>query len=514
MLESCLENKIIYEFLTLYEHSFWKKLIPSLLEIAILNLKSSFNTLLFSEKDINNIIKDLKKEQKFSHNFNNKPKSIHEKNKEKEKKNILYYKPFTESKTIDGWDDQDNSNNHIHCNSDKRKYKYINSKIKNLVDNDKRNYFYTRSENNLINNYNFNPKKRINYAISYDKNLTPEIIERTIIRNSKKGGKKIVQKMTQEEYERKYKDDNQDNNDFNNEENKSKKLFHSQGPNKINSIDINESKISPYKSINSYYSNISIKNRSPTLINQSEKKNNLYHYKIKFGNKNNNNSKILIKNTKMINSENYKNNLKNNIIEINTNSLKDFGKHYFKSQNNTNNKKINHFKIKKNNNCINTENYANEERIDKNNNTYNNNNDFYLNRNLNNNKNTYLDKDRDSDNDFIGIEKIYEKKVDELERDLLNTYHKYIKNLSIINEKNSNKNNNLGINRLKVNTINFKDYALKKKNKNKKLKKNNFKEQKFEKSVVGNKTVINDEKNINNEKKESNNVNNESGFLS
>jgi hypothetical protein len=323
MLESCLENKIIYEFLTLYEHSFWKKLIPSLLEIAILNLKSSFNTLLFSENDINNIIRDLKIKQKISNNFNNKPKSIQEKNKDKEKKNILYYKPFTESKTIDGWDDQDNSNNHIYCHSDKRKYKHINSKIKNLIDNDKRNYYYTNSENNLINNYNFNPRKRINYAISYDKNLTPEIIERTTIKNSKKGGKKIVQKMTQEEYDKKYKEDNQDSNEIYNEKNKSKILFHSQGPNKIKNININESNLSPYKSINSYnYSNIYIKNRNPKLNNQNQKRNNLYHYKIKYCNQKNNKNNILIKNTKMANSDNDKNNLKNNIFEINSNSLK------------------------------------------------------------------------------------------------------------------------------------------------------------------------------------------------
>ena len=55
MLETCLENKIIYDFLKLYDQSYWKKLIPSLLEIAILNLYSSFNTLLFSEEDILNI---------------------------------------------------------------------------------------------------------------------------------------------------------------------------------------------------------------------------------------------------------------------------------------------------------------------------------------------------------------------------------------------------------------------------------------------------------------------------
>ena len=520
MLESCLENKIIYEFLTLYDHSFWKKLIPSLLEIAILNLKSSFNTLLFSEKDINNIIRDLKIKQNISHNFNIKPKSIQEKNKDKEKKNILYYKPFTESKTLDGWDDHDNSNNHICCHSDKRKYKHVHSKIKNLIDNDKINYYYTNRENNLINNYNFNPRKRINYAISYDKNLTPEIIQRTTFKISKKGGKKIVQKMTQEEYEKKFKDDSQDNNRNSNEKIKTKKLFHSQGPNKIKNIDISGNNLSPYKNINSYYySNINIKNISPKLKNQSERRNNLYHYKIKYNNQKNNTNNILIKNSKVSNYENNKNNLKNNILEVNANSLKDFGKHYFRSQNNTNKKKINHFKIIKNNNFNNTTNYTREDR-NYINNTYNNKNDFHLNRNSNYHKNSYLDidKDRDSDSDFIGIEKIYEKKVDELEKNILNTYNNYLRNLKIINGKNLNRqNNNPAINRLKVNTINLKEYALKKKKKNKNFKKNKINEYNYAESLIGNRTEINDEKKektINKKEKKSYDVNNENGSLS
>lgn len=208
MLDTILDNKIIYEFLTLYEHSFWKKLIPSLLEIAILNLKSSFNTLIFSEKDIDNIIKDLKAKKKIIPNFNKKPKSIKEKEREKEKENenIIYYKPSTEWRTIEGWGEPDNLMHHRYCNSwknsSKRKTKHIKSKIKNLVTNDKRNYYYTSSENNIINNYNINPKKRVNYAISYDKNLVPEIIESKTVKDSKKGEKKIILKMTQEEYEK------------------------------------------------------------------------------------------------------------------------------------------------------------------------------------------------------------------------------------------------------------------------------------------------------------------------
>ena len=63
MLEECLRNKVIRDFLNLYKQARWKKLIPSLIEIAILNLNSSFNTLFFSEEDIFNIIEELKLNQ-------------------------------------------------------------------------------------------------------------------------------------------------------------------------------------------------------------------------------------------------------------------------------------------------------------------------------------------------------------------------------------------------------------------------------------------------------------------
>ena len=63
MLETCLGNKVIRDFLKHYKQSRWQKLIPSLIEIAILNLNSSFNTLFFSEEDIHNIIEELKGNQ-------------------------------------------------------------------------------------------------------------------------------------------------------------------------------------------------------------------------------------------------------------------------------------------------------------------------------------------------------------------------------------------------------------------------------------------------------------------
>ena len=526
MLEEILENKIIYEFLTLYDHSFWKKLIPSLLEIAILNLKSSFNTLIFSEQDIDSIIHDLKVKKKIIPNFNKKPKSIKDPEKEKEREQIIYYKPSTEWRTIEGWGEPDNLIHHRYCHSwkysNKRKQKHLKRKKKNFVDNDERNYYYTSSENNLINNNNINTKKRVNYAISYDKNLVPEIIESKIVKESKKGKKKIIQKMTQEEYAKKFKEDNQnndENDEKNNRKNKIKKLFQSLGPKKLKYIDINinERNLSPYNSSCSYnFSNIKTKNKSPKLDNINKKRNNLYHYKINYSTQRNNVSHNLIKNTKMSNYGNYKSGLQNNLIELNANSLKGFGKHYFKNENSSNKKALNKkfTKIKKNNNYINIENSSIKE-PNKQNYTYNNN--INLNGNINSQKYLYGERSSDSaqNSEFIGIIKKYEKKIDELEKNILKN-HNNLKNKNIKSEQNNNNFDNF-FNKLKVNIINMEDYALKKKNKNKNFQKNDLKAEKYEKiEEVENgleKNVEPKEQNLN-DGFDNNNYNNENDFLS
>ena len=526
MLEEILENKIIYEFLTLYDHSFWKKLIPSLLEIAILNLKSSFNTLIFSEQDIDSIIHDLKVKKKIIPNFNKKPKSIKDPEKEKEREHIIYYKPSTEWRTIEGWGEPDNLIHHRYCHSwkysNKRKQKHLKRKKKNFVDNDERNYYYTSSENNLINNNNINTKKRVNYAISYDKNLVPEIIESKIVKESQKGKKKIIQKMTQEEYAKKFKEDNQnndENDEKNNRKNKIKKLFQSLGPKKLKYIDINinERNLSPYNSSCSYnFSNIKTKNKSPKLDNINKKRNNLYHYKINYSTQRNNVSHNLIKNTKMSNYGNYKSGLQNNLIELNANSLKGFGKHYFKNENSSNKKALNKkfTKIKKNNNYINIENSSIKE-PNKQNYTYNNN--INLNGNINSQKYLYGERSSDSaqNSEFIGIIKKYEKKIDELEKNILKN-HNNLKNKNIKSEQNNNNFDNF-FNKLKVNIINMEDYALKKKNKNKNFQKNDLKAEKYEKiEEVENGLEINvepKEQNLN-DGFDNNNYNNENDFLS
>lgn len=458
MLETCLENKIIYDFLILYDKSRWHKLIPSLIEIAILNLKSSFNTLIFSEEDIYNIIKDLLKlEEPF--NYSMSPQ-VRKANKERD----IFYKPSTEWRPSCGLSDYEICDNSKYCfsskNFNKRKLKNVKSKIKEMVDNDKRNYYLNNSENNLS---SYNKKQRINYAISYDKNLEPELIERTTIRKNKKegknGGKKIIQKMTQEEYEHKFREESQNNNDIYCDENGGKKMY-IQRRNQTEVIDPEESE----RLYNNYiYSNNKINKRSPKKNNNKNKKN-LYHYNTVNNYRNNNINDIFMNNAR----QSYQ---KNNINPINhhINGKREAipkpqkGIENIEKQNEDRNRKLNNNNIKINTN-INIENLSNdkdEKESDYDNNIY----QF-----TGNNYGLINESDKNS---FIGIDKKYEKKIDELERNILNNETKFTNSSDNNNENNTkeddNKNNIENYsNKIKVDITNMEEYEMKKdKNKNK-----------------------------------------------
>jgi len=67
MIEICLKHKIIYDFLKNYKQKKWSTIIPSLIEISILNLYNSFKKLLFSEEELLLIIENLKIKNSKSH---------------------------------------------------------------------------------------------------------------------------------------------------------------------------------------------------------------------------------------------------------------------------------------------------------------------------------------------------------------------------------------------------------------------------------------------------------------
>ena len=189
MLATCLKYNSIKNFLFNYDESRWCKLIPSLLEIAILNLNISFKRSFFTEKDLDIIVDDLKS------TLSKKPKNPKKNNLD----DLIYGHNSNNNKTRK----KNNNKENIEINKqniiNKKNIRAAKSKISKDVEKDKQNYYRNKSRdksrdmeneseksetnNNIKKNKN---KNRTNYAISYDKNLEMEMIEKTEI-NKKKG---------------------------------------------------------------------------------------------------------------------------------------------------------------------------------------------------------------------------------------------------------------------------------------------------------------------------------------
>ena len=428
MLETCLNNKIIRDFLNNYKQSRWKKLIPSLIEIAILNLNSSFHTDIFSEEDIKNIIDDLKINQ-------NQEDTQQKKLKKENHSYVIFSKPSNQWRTADGgvpptsgskdkefFCDNSSLTNYSKYNKDnkeiareniinKKQIKNARSKIKEQVDNDKKNYYNKKNgDNNDYYKKNKNkPIEKINYAISYDKNLEPELIEKTTINKNRKGGQKIVEKMTQEEYEQKFPDEEQNieneyeeedddnNNEQNYEENEEEEYYEAQSSEQ-----------------NYNNKNYNVQNNNVQNNYQNIDRKNLYHYKTDINNKNNS----IINNT----NQGSKNNDDN--PEMMQNPQQSFNQK---------------------NNYINIVNNSNEPQYMK----------YDYNPNpseqYNNNYKVGMSESDDKSSKYIGIEQKYQKKIDELEKNIINTgggnnidnYANKLKvNITNMEEYSKNNNNN------------------------------------------------------------------------
>ena len=419
MLETCLNNKIIRDFLNNYKQSQWKKLIPSLIEIAILNLNSSFHTDIFSEEDIKNIIDDLKINQ-------NKDDNIQQKKPKRESHSyVIFSKPSNQWRTADGgvppisgnkekeffFDNSSLTNNSKYSKDNKeiareniinkKLIKNIKSKIKEQVDNDKRSYYNKRNgDNNKYFKNNKNKQiEKINYAISYDKNLEPEIIEKTTINKNRKG--KIVEKMTQEEYEQKFPDEEQ------NIENE----YEEEDDDNNNEQNYDENEEEEYYEAQNNEQNYNIKNYKMQNNYQNKDRKNLYHYKTDINNKNNS----IINNT----SQGSKNNDDN--PEMMQNPQQSFNQK---------------------NNYINIVNNSNEPQYMKYN--YNPN----PSEQYNNNYKVGMSESDDKSSKYIGIEQKYQKKIDELEKNIINPGGNNIDNyanklqVNITNMEEYSKNNN------------------------------------------------------------------------
>ena len=233
MIENCLRHKIIRDFLKHYTENRWKDLIPSLIEIGILNLQNSFNKIIFTNDElkkfsrhlqISQIEKDKERsKESFKENKDNKEKdnekSIDIKNDSKEKqeekvdRNKLIKSQSKTNETPKNMNggNINNANNNIQRmkmidivqnNPEKQeKMKSCTEAIIEMKNNIKNNYQYFKNnisidfKNKLtkqkgeyykkinIEKNRINTKKhidKISYAISYDKDLRPASISKKI----------------------------------------------------------------------------------------------------------------------------------------------------------------------------------------------------------------------------------------------------------------------------------------------------------------------------------------------
>lgn len=240
MLESCLRHKIIRDFLKHYTEKRWKDIIPSLIQIGILNLQKSFNKIIFTIDELKMVlhhlqISQIEKDKERNKEKENKIKDIikdnreknerhsYSKDKERDKENIIknYLKLYERSKSPKSYSNINyNGNNKIiNCHNNTQKMKKIEiininqDKIKSCnetINEDKYNikndYNYVKSnasidfKNKSNKQKNRNYKKinidrnknknfqrqldKISYAISYDKDLRPESISKKINKNN------------------------------------------------------------------------------------------------------------------------------------------------------------------------------------------------------------------------------------------------------------------------------------------------------------------------------------------
>ena len=247
MIENCLRHKIIRDFLKHYTENRWKELIPSLIQIGILNLQKSFNKIFFTSEEIKKVLRHLqiwqiekdkeKNKEKESKEMKDINKEINMKldkenndnieifnySKEKEKENdkenkyFRYQSKLSEISKSNIIGENENNTTNVDNNlqkmkiidiitkSNQGKIKSCNEAINEMKNNIKNNYQYFKNnisidfKNKLtrqkyehykkinIEHKNKNIKKqvdKVSYAISYDKDLRPESISKKINKNS------------------------------------------------------------------------------------------------------------------------------------------------------------------------------------------------------------------------------------------------------------------------------------------------------------------------------------------
>ena len=336
MLENCLKHKIIRDFLKNYSEEKWPIIIPSLIEIAILNLKSSFKTLFFSEEDFKNILSDLKENLNLGNPFITQKEKIRKKPStdwrngkqtcyedyeiicRDNTKKTLYDEPY-DFYSKNNYNNYSNNNNYnSNYNIDYRNNYYNNyqnqnlgfnfydftsknrknereisqekirreneenkkniietqSRIKKLIDIDKENYIKNKGSNSKekkqFNDNDLNKKiPRVNYAISYDKNLQPEKIEKKV--DDRKKGKKV--QKGKRRFNTKNNEEESKNTSSKNTENYDENKYEN---NESESDRINEQNNPDYynKNIENYNNNYPNDNMNENIINEKQNNDN------------------------------------------------------------------------------------------------------------------------------------------------------------------------------------------------------------------------------------------------
>ena len=264
MIENCLRHKIIRDFLRLYTENRWKDLIPSLIEIGILNLQKSFNKLIFTKEELKNVSRHLQISQIEKDKEKSKEKVVKEFSKDQDiiKENKEYFSSNNNSREKDldkddktkihksqtksdgtpknGGVASSNSNINIENNNLKR------MKIIDLVSNNQEKQEKIKScteaiiemKNNIKNNYHYfknnisidfknklskqrgeyykkinieknknnlkNQINKISYAISYDKDLRPASISKKVNKNQNITNNNIIAKKDEENFNHNY----------------------------------------------------------------------------------------------------------------------------------------------------------------------------------------------------------------------------------------------------------------------------------------------------------------------
>ena len=227
MLENCLRHKIIRDFLKNYSEKRWKDLIPSLIEIGILNLQKTFNKIIFTNEEIKNFLrhlqisqikedKEINKEKEKENKENDRNINNENNSKEKYEKNRFFQNHMNiieipKIKINGGGENIKINNNNIQRmkmidiveNNIKKqeKIKSCTEAIIEMKNNIKNNYHYFKNnisidfKNKLTKQKGEHYKKinieknkknikknydKISYAISYDKDLRPASISKKI----------------------------------------------------------------------------------------------------------------------------------------------------------------------------------------------------------------------------------------------------------------------------------------------------------------------------------------------